>query len=104
MRSGGGVIGNGGVCSSDGVPVVNNFKHFLSRSSFSLIQSLDLDLIVMVLHHLKLLLTVKEIDDLSSVDLKERHGEDGLHLGLLCDFEHVHYRTFGGCIDSEGLS
>jgi len=57
------------------VPVVYYLHHFLHARGLLLLEALDLDSVVRVLHYLQLLLVIQQVYYLPAVDFVEGHGE-----------------------------
>ena len=71
MRPTGGVIGYCGMGGPDTVCKFNLFKHVLGATCEFLHDSLNLNVIVLVLHDEKLLFVIKQVEAFASVNLKD---------------------------------
>ena len=88
MRSRGGVVGHGGVRCSVGVALLHDGEQLFGRPSGLLVQSLDLDVVVLVLQNSQRVLGIQQIVAPSSVDLEEAHSDTVVLRQLVINLVH----------------
>lgn len=98
------VVGRRAVGGPDRVSKVDDLHHVICRAHLLLLQALNLDPVVRVLHHLKLFLVVQQVDNLPTVNLVDRNREYYLLTFLRSYLEKLLHRLVSISVHSKSFA